>query len=361
MRRFRGCAIAVSTCIIATMGIVASSRAAAAATPAPCGITIFPRYGTYVASKRLLGPALMLNGGGAPKDDLKAEWGWVHGKVLGNRPGRAGNFVVLRASYNNVYEKQFYDAGNFASVQTVLIPPCAPLRAVERAVPVVDGADMVFFAGGDQANYARWKGSALVRAVRRVYARGGAVGGGSAGLAIQGAAVYDSVSADRVGNDTHTADAVKYPLEPRISFTTGFFAWPPLADTITDTHFAIRDRFGRSVVFLARILHDGTLRDTGTAYALGVDQESVVLVDRNGIGTLLNGKPPGNLGAYLIRATAMPHLLRGSPIRYAVEVSHIARSGERFDLLHKTTSEPWYRVVVDGAKQPPYSRNPYKP
>ncbi len=86
---------------------------------------------------------------------------------------------------------------------------------------MVDKADAVYFAGGDQANYVIWKGSALIDAVKRVYARGGVVGGGSAGLAIQGAVVYDSVAGDRLNVETHTKDAVNNPLEPRISFTTG--------------------------------------------------------------------------------------------------------------------------------------------
>ena len=137
-------------------------------------------------------------------------------------------------------------------------------------------------------------------AVKRVYARGGLVGGGSAGLAIQGAVVYDAAAGDRYGNDTHTADAVAYPLERRISFTTGLFAWPPLADTLTDTHLVVRDRFGRMIVFLARILHDGLLPNARVVYGLGIDQASAVVVDPAGVGTVLNGA--GGRGAFLVRA-----------------------------------------------------------
>ncbi len=89
---------------------------------------------------------------------------------------------------------------------------------------------------------------------RRVYVRGGVVGGGSAGLAIQGAVIFDSVAADRFDVETDTADAVAFPFEKSISFTTGLFSWPALSDTITDTHFVVRNRFGRTVVFLARII-----------------------------------------------------------------------------------------------------------
>ena len=266
---------------------------------------------------------------------------WLHNRIAGDTTQRAGNVVILRASYTNIDDQHFYVTGNLASVQTVLIPPCATAAQVDRIAPIVNTADAVYFAGGDQANYVRWKGTALITAVKRVYERGGVVGGGSAGLAIQGAVVYDSVAADRLDNDTHTPDALRDPLEPRISFTTGFFAWPALANTITDTHFVVRDRFGRTAVFLARIFHDALLPPTDNIYALGIDEGSAVVVDPDGSATVLNKN--GANGAYLIRTSASAALLRGKPLPpYTVEISHIAHDGEKFDLLDKTDA----RTVV---------------
>ncbi|MBV8117849.1 MAG: hypothetical protein JOZ01_07705, partial [Candidatus Eremiobacteraeota bacterium] len=163
-----------------------------------CAITIFPRFGTYVASAHLHGPGLLLAGGGA-LEAPPSVFEWLHRRITGEAGRRGGNVVVLRASGSNLYDKPFYRYGNFASVQTVLIPPCASHAQVDRATGVVDGADAVFFAGGDQSHYVAWKDTALTRAVERVYARGGVVGGGSAGLAIQAAVVYDAVAADRFG------------------------------------------------------------------------------------------------------------------------------------------------------------------
>ncbi|HEY1654570.1 MAG TPA: hypothetical protein VGF86_05600 [Candidatus Tumulicola sp.] len=323
-----------------------------------CTITVFPRLGTYAPSGKLHGPGLVLSGGGA-EESPPSIFGWMRRRLGGTGTGRFGNVVVLRASDSTEYDQFFYRGGNFRSVQTVLIPPCATRAQADGAAPVVDGADAVFFAGGDQSNYVVWKGGALMAAVKRVYARGGIVGGGSAGLAIQGSVIYDAAAGDRYGNDTHTADAVAYPLERRISFTTGLFAWLPLADTLTDTHLVVRDRFGRMIVFLARIVHDGLLPNARIVYGLGIDQASTVVVDPAGIGTVLNG--PGGHGAYLVRASAKPQLVPGEPFHYTVEVSHVGRNGERFDLLNKTTGRPWYRVTVDGSRKPPYSRDPYAP
>jgi cyanophycinase-like exopeptidase len=320
-----------------------------------CSITVFARHGTYVPTAHLYGPGLLLDGAGITGSP-PASIAWLHRRLVGSA-ARGGNVVVLRASYSDVYDHAFVQYGNFASVQTVLIPPCTTRAQIDSVAPVVDRADAVYFAGGDQAHYVAWKGTALMEAVKRVYARGGVVGGGSAGLAIQGAVVYDAVAGDRLNEETATRDAVADPFETRISFTTGLFAWPALVNTITDTHFAARDRFGRTVVFLARISADRLLPGAATVYALGVDEGSAVVVDPGGSATLLTEH--GSRGAYLVRARAVSQLRAGEPLQYSVAVSHVARNGARFDLIGKRTFEPWYTVTVDGRRTPIYSRDPY--
>jgi cyanophycinase-like exopeptidase len=334
----------------------ASCVALIASVTLACSVTIFARYGTYAPTARLHGPGLLLDGGG-PLEALNSSLEWLHRRLVGNTSQPGGNVVVLAASDARNYDRSFYRYAHLASVQTVLIPPCASRAQVDSVARLVDRADAVYFAGGDQAHYVAWKGTALMRAVTRVYARDGVVGGGSAGLAIQGAVVYDSVAGDRLNQETHTNDAVENPLEPRMSFTTGLFAWPALADTITDTHLVVRNRFGRMIVFLARILHDHLLPGARAVYGLGIDQASSVVVDPDGTATVLNGAE--GRGAYLVRADGMPQLVPGLPLRYTVAVSHIGGSGERFDLLHKRTTEPWYTVTIDGARTPAYSRDPY--
>jgi cyanophycinase-like exopeptidase len=271
---------------------------------------------------------------------------------------RFGNIIVLRAVDANIYDKMFYQYGLFSSVQTIRIPPCASDAAINALVPLIDRADAVYFAGGDQAHYVGWKTTQLIPAVRRVYARGGLVGGGSAGLAVQGAVIFDSVTGDKLDESVTTQDAVQHPFEKSISFTTDYFAWPALADTITDTHFVVRNRFGRTVVFLARIIHDGLLSNIANVYGLGVDQNSSVGVGPDGFGTVFNA--PGGKGAYLVHGTPPDPLTNDGPIDYTVQISHVARNGERFDLLHKKTSDGWTSITVNGAAKPFYSSDPYK-
>jgi cyanophycinase-like exopeptidase len=306
---------------------------------------------------------LLLAGGGLSQLSGGKSLRWVRAHVAGPANVRGGNLLILKASGGRDYSEQFYQLARFASVREILIPPCASRAQVDSVAAAVNAADFVLFAGGDQANYAAWKGSRLVQAVRDVYARGGIAGGGSAGLAIQGQVVFDSVAADRVLADgsVKTADAVRNPYEPAISFTTGFFEWPPLRDAITDTHFARRDRFGRLTAFMARSLQDGLVAGPAI-YGVAVDEGATLLVDSHGIATLVqpSRKPDGYApqGAYILRGVKTP-VMHGKPLRYTVRVTHIARSGETYDLLHKRGSGASYTVTVNGAASHIYSRNPY--
>jgi cyanophycinase-like exopeptidase len=346
--------VAVGAVIVCTSPV---PKASAQQTPAstPCAMTVFPRYGTFVPTPKLHGPGLVLAGGGF-EESPPSIFPWIRRTITGTDTGRGGNIVVLRASSANEYDSFFYHDGRFASVQTLLIPSCAPAADLARAARIVDTADAVFFAGGDQAHYVAWKGSPLIDAVKRVYARGGVVGGGSAGLAIQGAVIFDSVAGDRFNANVHSADAIADPFEPRISFTTGLFAWPALRNTMTDTHFAIRNRFGRAVVFLARIAHDGLMPGASSLYALGIDHASAVVVDAAGTGTLLNAA--GGRGAYLVRAPATAAIAPQRPFQYTVMLSHVKRNFETFDVAGKTTQDPWFAITVRAGTMP-YSRNPY--
>lgn len=96
------------------------------------------------------------------------------------------------------------------------------------------------------------KGTALERAVESVYKRGGAIGGNSAGLAIQGDIAYDACP----DQSAQSKDVLLDPYHIDVHLSRDFFHWRYLERTITDTHFNERDRFGRTLVFLARALHD---------------------------------------------------------------------------------------------------------
>lgn len=332
-----------------------------------CAPHVFRPDGTP-SHARLRGPGLVLSGGGLSQMPYQRVFKWMREHIDAPRNARAGNLLVLKAADDErYYTDKFYKSSRFAFVQEILIPPCATRAQVDRMAAYVDKSDAVLFSGGDQAHYVIWKGSNLIGAIKRLYARGGVVGGGSAGLAIQGQVVFDAVAGDRVLPDDKnvaTSDAVKNPYEPAISFTTGFFAWPPTRDTITETHTARRDRFGRMTAFMARAVRD-RLVGQPQIYGVAVDEGAVLLVDSRGIATLIartredDGYVPK--GAWIVRGGRARRIRAGMPLLYTVLVTHLA-PGMRYDLLHKRAlGERAYSVTIDGSSAHVYSRDPYTP
>lgn len=356
-RSARGLVLAGALALAGSAGFVPSPAPAAG-----CKITVYAPGGLMKPSGGLRGPGLVLSGAGflgMPYDEVLQ---WLGGRMPRSLK-RSGNILLLQASGEDDYTNVFYRASRLASVQEILIPPCAPRSAVDRVAPYVNAADAVLFAGGDQANYVAWKGSALMAAVRRAYARGGVVGGGSAGLAIQGAVVYDAVAADRVlpdDEDLGSALATRNPYGSAVSLTTGLFAWPPLADTITDTHFAKRNRFGRLAAFMARAYHSGLIHGP-RVYGLGVDEGSTLVVDRFGVATLLErtGTPYRTRGAYVLSGAAPQRIGAGRPLLYRVEVTHLTHVGFGYDLVHHRGLGTHYTVMVDGSRPGLYDHDPY--
>ncbi|MDB4937857.1 MAG: Peptidase family, partial [Labilithrix sp.] len=184
-----GIAIAIS---------VTSARGAAAA------ITVYPRVGSQSDSTSPpLGPGLIVMGGGG---DVDSAFVWMHDVLTGGSAVSGADVVVLRATGTNAYDAYIEGLAKFNSVQTLLIPPPASAGDLSTAAAIVDKAEAVFLAGGNQADYVGWNSTPLMASVANVYQRGGIVGGTSAGSAILGQYIFDAIAA---GSSTvATADAV---------------------------------------------------------------------------------------------------------------------------------------------------------
>src|SRR5947208_7244581 len=198
----------------------------------------------------LTGPAHDFGGGGT---DVDAGLQWMIDQVRGcTSCSTKVDVVILRSSEADGYNSYIYAMNGVDSVETLVITSAADSNtaAVETTVR---NAEVVFFAGGDQCDYVKYfKGTKVETAVESVYARGGGVGGTSAGVAIQGDFTYDGCTGSAL-----SSDALANPYHRTISFTYDFFHWANLQGTITDTHFVTRDRMGRTLAFLARQIQDG--------------------------------------------------------------------------------------------------------
>lgn len=280
---------------------------------------------------RLHGPVLILAGGGG---DVTAAMQEAIDRVRGCKDcDTKVDVVVLRASGADGYNPYFMEMNGVDSVVSMVITD-RETSSRPDVVELVRDAEVVFFAGGDQCNYIRWiKGTPVADAVKRVYRRGGAIGGTSAGLAIQGEIVYDACPSQ----SAKSAEVLADPFHVDVSLSRGFFAWKPMRGVITDTHFQQRDRLGRLVTFLARSHEGRPLR------GLGVSEGTVVLVDGKGRATVL-GKGP----AHLIRADAPARVERGQPLQYNGLRVWRFESGATFDLQQWPASQPKTVDVVDG-------------
>lgn len=253
---------------------------------------------------RLHGPALILDGGGDSKET--ASYQSAIDRVRGCIDcDRKVDIVVLRASGADGYNSELMSMKGVNSVLSLVI---TDRESSSRAdvVKAVRDAEVVFFAGGDQCNYIRWiKGTPVEEAVKSVYQRGGAVGGTSAGLAIQGEIAYDACP-----DQSATSEGVlKDPFSVDVSLSRGFFAWPALRNVITDTHFRKRDRMGRLLVFLARALAEGKEK---RLVGFGVNEATVAVMDGNG-RALVFGKGPVDV---VVADHPAAVLEKGKPLTY---------------------------------------------
>src|SRR5208282_1088322 len=192
------------------------------------------------------GTAMM--GGGS---DLDVAFRWLCQK------GNGGDFLILRASGDDDYNSYVNGLCKLNSVATLIIPD---RRAAQdpAVAEIIRQAEVVFISGGDQGHYIRdWKGTPVEDAINANVAAGKPIGGTSAGLAVQGEFVYGALGDKPDGNDLASSDVLPNPYCERVTLIRGFLKIPHLQNLLTDSHFAKRDRMGRTLGFLARIMQDG--------------------------------------------------------------------------------------------------------
>ncbi len=231
-------------------------------------------------------PGLLLAGGGA---DVDAAFLWLIRKSGG------GDIVVLRASGTDAYNGYIAGLGPVDSVETII----TFTREAAYSSFVLDrvaAAEALFIAGGDQASYVRlWKNTPLADLINTLARRGIPIGGSSAGLAIMAEFIYPA----RLGSAV-SANVLNNPFHQSLMLERDFFDLPYLAATITDSHFADRDRMGRLIAFLARIIKDGW---ASSARGIGIDEGTAVLVEADGSAAVL-----GRGAAYFLQSEEPPEL-----------------------------------------------------
>ncbi|MFL5801251.1 MAG: cyanophycinase [Roseiflexaceae bacterium] len=283
----------------------------------------------------LNGPSFFLDGSGAPTAAFFDD----HIDQVATAPL---DIVVLAASFASGNSSQSAECEAIIAFSGSKVNSCETITITKAtgandsaATADIAKAEIVYFAGGDQCNYVGWKGSSVYNAVLDVAARGGGVGGGSAGEAIQGEYIYDGCQ----GSAT-SSEALANPYDNSISFTYDFFHWPHLGQIFTDSHFVERNRMGRLMSFLARQIQDGK---TSAAYGLGIDRGTAVLIDSHG-----HGQVYGNV-AYVVLADHQPEACApGTALTFSNYKIWKLPAGSTYNFANRPTSGYYLRSVADG-------------
>ncbi len=268
-----------------------------------------------VMTKAVAGYALM--GGGSDLDEAF--------RFLCEKSG-GGDFLILRAAGDDDYNPYVQSLCKMNSVATLIISSREAANDPKIA-EIISQAEVVFIAGGDQARYINWwQGTPVQDALNAHVAAGKPIGGTSAGLAVLGEFIYSSQGDAPDDPNLTSALALSDPYSKRITIRRDFLKIGLLRNTLTDTHFAKRDRMGRSLVFLARIVEDGWSENPRE---IAVDEKNAVLVESDGRSRVIgSGK-----GAYFIQVEKKSWDCRaGTPLSFHEFAVYHAPSKTQFDL-----------------------------
>jgi cyanophycinase-like exopeptidase len=299
----------IATLLTLSLSVSFAAGAAQAAKPPPYTYSVVGDPARAPALGASPSPSFVLMGGGPDVDEA---FRWMI-RQAGIKPGTGGRLVVIRATGDGAYNPYIYYSNaasstassaiedgwvggaslGLSSVETLVIPSTA--AANDAFVNTVVGrANAVWIAGGDQSDYIKyWKDQALEKTLAALMKNNVPVGGTSAGLAVLGQFDYAALKGTVTSEEAIANPYNKYmTLDPApLAVTGGFIAPPALANTITDSHLDARDRMGRLVSFVSRLVApypgagsqvygcSGGVLANSAARGIGVSVESALLVN----------------------------------------------------------------------------------
>ncbi|CAN7695570.1 cyanophycinase [Pseudoduganella sp. LjRoot289] len=255
-------------------------------------------------------PTMVLMGGGPDVDDA---FKWMINK------GGGGNFVVIRSRGTDAYNPYIYAMGGVASVETIIIPSREAAND-PFVIARIQGAEALFIAGGDQSDYVKfWKGTPVQTAIEALASKNIPIGGTSAGMAVMGKFAFAALN----GTITSAA-ALANPYDRSVTLERDFLTLRDMGGLIVDPHLVERDRMGRLVTFMARVVNDGW---AGSVHGLGVDVETALLVDGG------NATRVGVGSVYFLRTVGLPEVCKAkTPLTYRNITTQRLSGGASFDM-----------------------------
>ena len=254
-------------------------------------------------------PGIVLMGGGT---DVDAAFQWMCG-LAGN-----GDFLVIRATGTDAYNPYIQELCPAANSVATLIIPSAAAANDPNVAAIMQNAEAIWIAGGDQSNYINfWTGTQVQAKLNARIGAGVPVGGTSAGLNVLTQFVYSALAAQGATSSQSLAD----PFNRYLTFARDFANVVSLVGIIGDPHFVTRDRMGRDLAFLCRVAANGW---SSAPRGVAVDEQTALLIDGSGNATLV-----GNSTAYFLQAPGPAQVCAAkTPLTYLnVGVQRINTSG----------------------------------
>jgi cyanophycinase len=275
----------------------------------------YKRIGSELDAQTRTEPGIAMMGGGS---DLNEAFRWLCGK------GNGGDFLILRASGKDDYNKYVNKVCQMNSVATLIIPS---RKAAEepKVAKIIRQATVIFIAGGDQARYVNfWKGTPVQDAINAHVTTDKPIGGTSAGLAVLGQFAFGALADKSNDADLTSREVLADPYDKRVTLLRDFLTVPRLENMITDSHFAKRDRMGRSLGFLARIAADGWSK---APREIAIDEKSALLVEVDGRSKVVGT----GMGAYFLQVMDPPEVCKpGQPLTLRHVTVYHAPTGAGF-------------------------------
>lgn len=287
-------------------------------------------------------PMAVLMGGGT---DIAEAFQAAITHAQGGDAAASINVVVIRTAGDGAYNDWLMTLSPFVASATTIVFHSRTGAEDSAIVDLINTAGFLFIAGGDQSTYIdMWTDTPMSQAILKARTtRNMPIGGTSAGLAVLGDIDFSAMT-----GGIESPAALANPYDSGVTFNTTFVTGVPgLNHTITDTHFAVRDRMGRLLTFLARMSVDVEPMDWRLARGVGVQQVGAVLVEQDVSTGHFIGTVVGVFNtsvAYFLQATEAPTTVKdGRPLEWhKVGCTRVALGGQ-FDL---TTWTPIQSTMV---------------
>jgi cyanophycinase len=257
-------------------------------------------------------------GGGTDVDENFVRMGAASG---------GGDFVVIRWGGTDAYNDYILSLCGCDSVETIIFKNKNASNDPVVAQKIRN-AEALFIAGGDQSEYVNnWKDTPIEDAINFVAAKPAPVGGSSAGMAVMSQFVNSAQ-----GRYTLTSTmALANPFDPNLTLVKDFIALSGLQGIITDQHLIERDRIGRTMAFMARLVNDGYTND---AKAIAADRETTALINpaNNTVSVIANATHPTPYVYFMRRSGVAEVCQPGVPLTYRNVTIYRIQPGGTFNL-----------------------------